>query len=482
MNWILLIEILYIIFIALVCFRIILDTRSSSKALAYILIVVFIPLLGLFIYFSFGINYRKYKIYNKKIFFHKEERKLLISSVKTTRDLILEESNNYLLKYKGLVDLVLNQSFSPISNTNKITILKNGEQKFPKVMEAIRNAKNHIHIEYYIFEMDEIGNQIIDLLIEKAKEGVKVRFIYDDFGSWGIKKRHSKKLRDAGIEIYPFYKIKLIFFANRINYRNHRKIIVIDGKIGFIGGINVCDKYINSTKQQLYWRDTHLMIEGPAVSTLQYVFIGDWNYCAQQKLETNRQIFPDLQNLQFGSHLAQMVASGPDSDTALIEQSICKAISLAKKEILITTPYYAPGDTISNIIMIAALSGVKVRILIPGKSDSIFVNLANLSHVGSLLKAGVEVYMYQKGFVHAKTIVIDGEIAIVGTANMDQRSFELNFEINAIIYEKGIAQIVQEQFYEDLKDSEIVDAPTWYKRKKIRKLIEKMAGLFSPMV
>lgn len=485
MNWILIIEIIYILAVLFVCARVIYDTASTTKTLAYLLAVIFLPFIGIIIYFSIGINYRKRKIYSKKVFNNVE----LVEEMKIQ---ILEEYNNIfdtcaecLKEYRKLALLILNQSLSPITGNNKVSLLLNGEKKFPKVFDAIENAKDHIHIEYYIFSADEIGCEFIDLLIKKAKEGVKVKFIYDDFGSRDIRKTQVPRLIEAGVDAFPFYKIKLIGLANRINYRNHRKIIIIDGKIGFVGGINVCDKYINSSegKNKLYWRDTHIMLEGPVVRTLQYIFIGDWNYCSGTLLKPSSNLFPEDDFSQTGGDkIVQIAFSGPDSDTPLIEQSILQAISLAKKEILITTPYFIPGQSLLDAITVASFSGTKVKLLVPGISDSKLVNFAARSYYGRLMHAGVEIYCYQKGFVHAKTIVTDKELAMVGTANMDIRSFDLNFEVNAIVYDEEIAQELAESFYEDLEFSKKIDYEEWKKRSKWSRFLEKVAGLLSPMM
>lgn len=292
-------------------------------------------------------------------------------------------------------------------------------------------------------------------------------------------------MKAAGIQVFPFYKIKLIAFANRLNYRNHRKIIVVDGVIGFVGGINVSDKYINKTqnKNELYWRDTHLEIEGPTVKSLQYIFMGDWNYCSGEKLEPNKTFFPNDSNFQSKANkIVQIASSGPDSDSPLIQQTLLQAINLAREEILITTPYFIPGDTILENLVIAAASGTKVKLLVPGISDSKFVNYAARSYYGRLLNAGAKIYLYQKGFVHAKTMVVDKKVSIVGTANMDIRSFDLNFEVNAIVYDEEIALELRQAFYEDLNNATIIDLQQWNERSNFTQILEKLAGLFSPLM
>lgn len=485
MNWILLFEILYILVIIVVCGRVIYDTQSTTKTLAYLLAVVFLPFIGIIIYFSVGINYRKRKIYSKKIFNDLEQKNEMQKQILIDSDTIFSTGTESLKNYQKLALLILNQTLSPISSNNEVSLLLNGEKKFPKVFEALKNAKTHIHVEYYIFNADTIGCQLIDLLIEKAQQGLKVRFIYDDFGSREIRKKQVARLKAGGVEAFPFYKIKLIGFANRLNYRNHRKIIVVDGTIGFVGGINVSDKYINSSegKNTLYWRDTHLMIQGPAVRTLQYVFMGDWNYCSGTPLIPDNSFFPEKYVLPSKSgKIVQLAASGPDSDTPLIKQTLMQAINLAKEEILITTPYFIPGQSLLASLKLAAFSGTKIKLLVPGISDSRLVNFAARSYYGRLMKAGAEIYYYQKGFIHAKTMVVDQQLAIVGTANMDIRSFDLNFEINAIVYDEEIAKELRQAFYDDLKFATKIDSEKWKKRPARIHLLEKIAGLLSPLM
>ncbi len=469
---------MYGLVIAAVCIRIILDTRSSTKASAYILLVVFLPLIGIFVYFSVGINYRKRKLYSKSLFAGELSGQVM-AFVEKDRDRIIQGRSATLAPYAGLVELAMSQSFSPLTDDNEVELLINGEEKFPAVMEAIEQAKHHIHLEYYIYEPDVIGTQLMEILMKKAREGVKVRFIFDDFGSRGMRKK-VKMMREAGIEIYPFYEIRLLFLANRLNYRNHRKIMVIDGETGFVGGINVSDKYVNFPGKAGFWRDTHLKVKGSMAHSLQYIFMVDWNFCSARKLEPDRRFFPA--KCGTGSTVGQVVSSGPDSDSPLILQTLCKAIGQAREEVLITNPYFIPDPTIMDMILITAWSGVKVKLLVPGLSDSVFVNRANHSHFAELLRAGVEIYTYTKGFVHAKTIVIDGELAIVGTANMDFRSFDLNFEVNAMLYDEGMASALRDVFHRDLLNAERVDPEAWRRRPVVQRLIDRAVRLFSPLL
>lgn len=484
MNWILIIEIIYIVILILVCLKIIFDTRSTTKTLAYLLFAVFVPLAGIIFYLFFGTNYRKKKIYSKKLIKNEVLTNALETQLYRYSKTVFEEHIQSIGNKKELVRLLLKGNKSPLTARNAVKLLVNGEEKFPELLQALRNAKDHIHIEYYIFEDDEIGRSIEDVLIEKANEGIAIRFIYDDFGSRSLRKRLVKRLRANSIAASPFFEINFIAFANRINYRNHRKIIIIDGRTGFVGGINVSDKYINKPgDKKRYWRDTHLRIDGPGVHQLQYLFLCDWNFCAHENLSPNGAFFPATEAIgQEQNKIVQIAASGPDSERPILLFSILKSIELATNEILITSPYFIPGDSLLDALTIASLSGISVKLLVPGISDSYLVNFAAQSYYNELLKAGVEIYLYKKGFVHAKTLVIDREIAIVGTANMDFRSFDLNFEVNALLYDTEIAIQLSDVFYDDITHSEKIDPMSWMQRPRLHQLFEKIARLVSPLL
>ena len=480
-NWTTIIIIIYAGLLIGVCLRIIYETRSSNKTMAYLLFCIFIPVIGIIFYIVFGINYWVKRLYNKKM----SQDETILEQLKKDINLYTEES----VQQKDLVGtdnnelaaMLFKDLRSPLTRKNKVKLLVNGEEKFPELMGALQQAKHHIHMEYYIYEQDEIGKAIIELLIEKASQGVEVRFIYDDFGSPSIKKKIEKRMREAGIEVHPFHKVHFYLLANRINYRNHRKIVVIDGQTAFVGGINVSDKYINNKKIKLYWRDTHLRIDGPGVYYLQYLFITDWNFCCPKKLKPDQLHFVPNKVIKENTYL-QVAASGPDSLQPSVLFSILQAIYLAKEEILITTPYFIPDESIIEALRIAALSGLSVKLLVPGICDSKFVNAASKSNYNDLLQAGVEIYLYQKGFVHAKTLVTDSKLSIVGTANMDHRSFELNFEVNVNVYDRQFAEQMRKVFFDDLKDAEKIDAELWYKRPAYQQFPEKIARLFSPVM
>ncbi len=484
MNLTLVLEILYILILIFVCLRIILDTRSITKSLAYLLFAIFVPFAGIIFYFLFGINYRTRKMYSKKLVENDELSARLNKQIYQYSKKTLDESSASVQSNKELASMLLKETLSPLTANNSVKLLVNGENKFPEVIKAMKEAKNHIHLEYYIYEDDEIGRKIEQVLVEKAKEGIEVRFIYDDFGSRSIRRTLAHRLNENGVKAYPFLRIYFIALANRLNYRNHRKIIVIDGRTAFVGGINVDDRYINSdTKNNTFWRDTHMRIDGPGVQYLQYLFLCDWNFCADLKLHPNEHFFPpEINSEPRDKKVVQIAASGPDSGVPAILFSILQAISLATKEILITTPYLIPGESLVDALIIASLGGVSVKLLVPGNSDSLLVNAAARSYYGDLLRKGVEIYQYTKGFVHAKTMVTDSKIAMVGTANMDSRSFDLNFEVNAIVYDIGIATELRDIFYEDIKNADKIDAKAWKSRPIYKQFLEKTAKLVSPLL
>ena len=483
MNWILISKVAYLLIVFLVILRVLYDTRSSIKALAYILFIIFVPVAGMLFYFSFGINYRKRKLY-RKISVDEPLRLRIRNNMNTYSEAILD-SGLIEEKYKTLTEFIRRSGSSPLTANNDVKLLINGEDKFPVLVKALLNAKNHIHLEYYIYENDITGNEIAEILIKKAKEGVEVRFMYDDFGSHGLGKSFIQRLKRAGIQTAPFYKIKWYALASRINYRNHRKIIIIDGKVSFVGGINMSDKYRNDleTKNRLYWRDTHLMITGQATAYLQYLFVCDWNFCSNTKLAYSEVYFPDTSQQEIiENDVVQIAASGPDSSQPLIFYSLLEAISCAKKSIYITSPYFIPGESLMDALIIAIQSGLDVKVLIPGISDSKMVNTAASAYYTELLQYGAKIYKYNKGFVHAKTMVIDNDLSIIGSANMDYRSFDLNFEVNAMVYSKNIANQLTVAFEDDLKVSEQIDKDSWIDRPKYIHLWEKAVRLLSPFL
>jgi cardiolipin synthase len=466
----------YIIVSSLVI-TILLKNINPTKTLSYIIILVFFPFLGILVYYLFGQEYRKEKIFNRKDILNKNVVKTVRQNLELSRgelkaiDIVLDE------KIK-LVKLLNTSENAPLTLHNDLLVLKNGEQKFEYLIKDLQNAKHHIHLEYYILKDDIIGSKIIKLICDKAKEGVEVRLSFDDVGS-SISNASKEEMKQSGVQFYPFMPVLFSSLTGKMNYRNHRKIVVIDGYIGYVGGINISDNYMNYDVSN-YWRDTHLRVIGEAVQSLQIHFLTNWDFVSKDNLIISEKYFPKISS---DNELPiQIAASGPDTDWANIMEAIFTAINNAESYIYITTPYFIPNEQIYTALQVAAKSGIIVKLLIPKKSDSKIAKYATDSYLEDLLRADVKVYRYTKGFIHAKTIVIDDIFSTVGTSNMDNRSFNINFEINALIYNKSKAIELKQMFEDDLCDSELVDFTEWENRSTIKKLKESISRLWAPLL
>lgn len=461
---------LYIYTIITTISILLLENRNPSKSISWVLLLLFVPVIGLIFYLIFGQNFRKQKIIAQK--FYRTSEQYPLPSLNAIDTALLDH------KQINLVRLLNKNSDAQTCINNKIEILSDGKSTFDAIFEDIRNAKEHIHIEFFIFGNDKISNELRLLLIEKAKQGVRVRMIYDYWGSFFLSRWYLRTLREAGVFIRPFLPFKLRFGRSKINYRNHRKILIVDGKIGFTGGLNVADRYLFGNALGM-WRDTFVRFEGSVVHSLQHLFLFDW-YFVEQKLITDAKYFPIPHT--YKNNMVQIVHSGPDTDWESIMQGIATAIMSATKYIYIHTPYFIPNEVVNNCIQMAALSGVDVRLMIPSRSDSRLSDLCTWSYLGQIMEAGVKVYQYKRGFLHSKAIVIDDFISIVGSANLDERSFNQNFEVNAFIYELETAQHLKRLFARDMKYSTRLTLSAWNNRKRSQKLKESFARLFSPLM
>jgi cardiolipin synthase len=458
---------------------ILLDNKNPAKSIAYILLLVLVPVWGLIVYYFFGRDLRKQRIFNLK----GATDSLVIENFWTSNNAEFERRFEVAEKKFGDLiapaRLIFNQHQGVITENNHVTLLLNGEAKFPAVLAALELAKHHIHLEYYIFCYDDVGEKIVDVLIRKAQEGVEVRIVIDDLGSTKNNKM-VKKLRRAGIHVHRFMPVYFPFMA-QANFRNHRKIIVIDGRIGFEGGINLDERYLNTGKHKLYWRDTHLQIEGPLVNFLQLQFLLSWHFTSGQTFPMEQPYFGNKFSTE-GKATATLVASGPDSPRPYCMEAILAAINQARSRIWIITPYFIPTDQIITALQIAATNGVDVRIILPGESDSHVVKHASLSYLKPMLRSGVRVFFYQKGFAHAKTITFDQQLSIVGTANMDVRSFYINFEIAALVYDKELCCELDSSFEKDLQSSTEVTFFEWSKRSLANRLLDSVCRLLTPLL
>ena len=474
---------LYVVILIVTAVIIIFDTNNPTKALFYLFLTITIPFVGIAFYYSFGINHRKHKFYKHKVRADKQIVKQLEHLFVKQKNDFERVANENLKHFKSLAYFLFNDS-RELFGQNNYQILINGEEKFPELFKSIKNAKKFIHIEYYIWENDKIGNEFKDILISAFNRGVEIRIIYDDFGSNGIRNNIVKELKTIGVKIFPIIKIKFIGLANRLNHRDHRKIVIIDGEIAFVGGINIADNYDNRQNNKVYWRDTHLKISGYTVNNLQRHFVSSWNTCSDEELKVNNIYFPNLftpyNTLNKG--FSQTIAGGPDYKHSYIQLSFLKIFSLAQDKLYITSPYFIPDVSIKNSLIQSALGGVDVRLLIPDTGDSLLVSSATKSYIGDLLRSNVKVYLYQKGFIHAKTIVADSFLSVIGTANMDERSFSLNFEITSVIYDPEIAHKMERQFLNDLQDSNQISLLEYEQLPGYVKLGYRIARLVSALL
>ena len=460
-------------------FKLLLENKSPIKTHSYLLLLIVVPVIGLLVYIFLGQDYRKNKMYSRKKVLDRDLIQRYVNKQLQASDTPDFVKNDLIRSKLKIIKLLLNNNRSVLTRSNKVEILKNGEEKFPSLLEAIDKAKHHIHIEYYIFENDSIGKSIVDVLVKKAKEGVEIRFIYDDVGTSHLAHKFKKVFLESGVQFKPFSPVYVPQFS-KANFRDHRKIVIIDGKVGFLGGMNVADRYINRDSKNRYWRDTHLKISGDAIKSLQIVFLLNWYFVSKESIGFEDKYFPTFEVNE--KHCVQIAASGPDSDWASIMQAIFLAIATAKKEVLITTPYFIPNSSILTALKTAAMSGINVHILFPEKEDSKIVHAASMSYMREVLRAGVKVSLYTKGFIHAKTIVVDGIMSSVGTANMDYRSFDQNFEVNAIIYAPDVAKELSQQFKTDLEESIPLQLDRWKKRPIRKKILESTARLLAPLL
>ena len=474
-----LVTILYFLTVVFIAILIILENRNPVKTISWILVLVLLPFAGIVIYLFFGQEYRKNKMYSRKGLRNLERlRNLTVEQLDNLPENHLQISDRLYSK-KRLMNLLLSNSNAILTNNNEVSVLRNGEETFPAIFGAIERATHHIHLEYYIVEDDRIGNYLRELLIQKCREGVEVRFIYDDVGSWELKRKWLRTLSDAGVKVDSFMRVRYPMLTSKVNYRNHRKILVVDGETAFVGGLNFADRYQDGVPGIGPWRDTHLKITGGGATALQIIFMADWYFVSKEILKGDNYFKP----FESGDgKLVQIASSGPDSDWESIGQAYFAAIGSATEYVYISSPYLMPPADIITALKTSALGGIDVRIIVPGLSDAITAKWGTNSYIEELLEAGVKIYFYKAGFIHSKVIVVDGTFSSVGTANLDFRSLETNFEVNAMVYDEEIAGILTKQFLEDQDKSDGVVLEDWIKRPRINKIKESFARILSPML
>ncbi|MBR5639727.1 MAG: cardiolipin synthase [Muribaculaceae bacterium] len=452
------------------------ENRNPVKTLAWITVLILLPVVGIILYIFFGRSLRHIRMISRKkrqqLTSRDDIKHLMRSQPVVHYDTLKSERQQ-------MINLVNSVQGSPFLANNEVEIFTNGKDKFDAFKRDLLAAEKYIHIQYYIIENDKIGNEIGDILKAKVKEGVKVRVLYDHVGSFHFDMSYFKKLRKEGVEVYPFMQITFPEFANRINWRNHRKIVVIDGKIGYIGGMNIADRYIDGGKMK-HWRDTHLRVTGDIVAALQVSFAIDWNFMKRELIEV------PVETVEPGSIAnpiaMQLVTGGPTSQWVNMAFVFQKAIDSANKCVYIQTPYFLPSDPLLKALQVAALSKVDVRLMIPRKPDSILLRYASYSYIKQCLTAGIKIYFYEPGMLHSKVVVIDDDFVTTGSTNFDFRSFEHNFEGNLLLYSQEFNQRMKDVMLEDMKQCTRINLRQWRKRPIWQKAVESIVRLFGPLL
>ncbi|MDZ5470356.1 cardiolipin synthase [Bacillus sp. 31A1R] len=476
-GWLRYFSIVITLSVVFIGFIIFFENRHPTQTLTWLIVLGSFPLVGFIFYLLFGRNYRKEKMFRRKYFLDKQAF-LQFGGENDPKS--VEKVNQMDQDQKRLFYLAQKLGNSPISFGTSTKVLTNGEETFSNILEALKGATHHIHLEYYIVRHDELGEKIKQVLIEKAREGVKIRFLYDAVGSWKLSSRYVEEMRREGIGMVPFGPVRMPVLNSKFNFRNHRKIIVIDGSIGFMGGLNIGNEYLGKDEHFGFWRDTHLWLKGEAVRTLQLIFLQDWYYMTNESFLTAEYLSPQLEENIHGG--VQLIAGGPDNEWSVIKNIFFSMITSAKESVWIASPYFIPDEDIFSAIKIAALSGIDVRILVPQKPDKRIVFHASRSYFPELLEAGVKVYEYKKGFMHSKFIIVDHELASIGTSNMDMRSFHLNFEVNAFLYKTRSTEKLVQEFLKDLEDTNQIQMGEFNKRHFGLRILESTSRLLSPLL
>lgn len=461
------------IVVILAIIHVLMDNRLPAKTMAWALVIYFVPVAGIVLYVFFGVNTRRDRLVSERSMNEITRRSML--SFVGQQDLRLPEN------HKQTIDLFVNQSMALPFKDNTVDIYTDGYGFFPALLAAIRNATSHIHIDIYIFADDALGRLVSDSLIDKARQGVEVRVIYDDVGCWNVSRHFFERMREEGIEVCPFLPVRFPSFTSKVNYRNHRKIIVVDGKVGFIGGMNIAQRYVKGVEGRP-WRDTMTKITGSAVYSLQREFLVDWYFVDRTRL-SDRKYYPSVVSSDYDDCLIQIVTGGPVTPFPEIMQGYMRVIIAARRYIYIETPYFIPTEPVLFALKTAALGGIDVRIIVPERSDARFVEWAGRSYLRDMTASGVKVYLYESGFLHSKILVCDDSLATCGSTNVDSRSFENNFESNAFFYDGTVARRFRRIFLEDLGRSvPLSEKPGRMNPGFFPRLWESLTRLLSPLL
>ncbi len=456
---------------------IMLGNKKLESKIAWIIFVLCVPIVGVLFYFILGIEYNRFKKFDPKSDIDQIINKELEDNLEESKQFIKEVGDR-----KNLIQFIERVGHFPLTFETKTEILNNGPEKFERLKQELKKAKQFIHLEYFILKEGSLLTEITEILKQKVKEGVKVKILYDDFGCVDLSNHYLEELHQSGIETACFNKIDFRLFRPSVNYRNHRKIVVIDNKVAFTGGINIGDEYIHKDSYYGFWRDTHILLEGNAAREMNSIFIRDWYHTTNELLL--EPMYKEYHPVNNKNSAVQVVADGPDNELEIIRDGFFKMITLAKKRIWLTTPYLIPNSELITALRVASMSGVDVRILVPGKHDKgkKIIYRATQAYFSELLEAGVNIYTYSNLFMHSKILIIDDDLASIGTVNFDYRSFGLHFEDTVILYKDPSIETLIQNYQEDLLVSKPVIFEEWKKRKKLQKMEESLVRIFSPLL
>ncbi|MDE6379898.1 MAG: cardiolipin synthase [Muribaculaceae bacterium] len=447
------------------------ENKNPIRAISWTLALLFLPVVGVVFYLFFGRSLKGKAMVSRKV-----RRKLLERSRPKQHSFSNADLSPEQIR---MIKLAHNLCHAHLDCNNSVEIFTDGRAKFERLKEDIRSATDFIFIQYYIYSDDRLGNEITDLLADKARQGVRVKVLYDHVGSFSTRNRFFARMRELGIDSHPFFRVTFRKLANRINWRNHRKIAVIDGRVGYIGGMNIADRYVERSREGRIWRDTHLRVEGPVIESMMYSFAIDWNFL---RPDADVQPVSAIRHEEPGDVDMQLVTSGPVDKWNNLVLCFQQAIASARRRIYIQTPYFLPTDALLKALQGAALSGIDVRIMIPEKTDSILLGYGSRSYIDDCLKAGVKVYLFTPGMLHAKTMVIDDDFVTTGSVNFDFRSFENNFEANLLIYSESVNRRMRDIFFQDLSACRKLTLSSWRSRPRSSRVLESLVRLFAPIL
>ncbi len=465
-NWL---NILLLVILISIILMEIAENGHPIRTLTWILLLVFLPVIGLILYFFFGLD-RK----NRRMVSVEDMDRFQQLTDKAVEGQVCEDPP---AGVRNLITLLHTAGKAVPVRGNDVRVYTDFSAMYSDLLADLESAQHHIHFQFFKFEDDEMGRKAEEILVRKAQEGVEVRLQIDDLANLS-RRRFFRRMAKKGVQVRPFFRVQL-FLSSDTNYRNHRKNVVIDGRVGYTGGMNIAKRYAIGIRNGV-WRDTHIRVEGPVVAEMQTAFLVDWKFSTKQLLD-DPVYFPQVPPA--GNLLMQVATSGPLGEFRVIMQAILRVFSESRKYVYVQTPYFIPNEPLGAALRNCALAGVDVRLIIPRRDDvNIITTLASRSYIKDLLAAGVKVYFYDKGFMHAKTVVADDNVCSIGSTNLDIRSFEQDFEINAFIYDKKMAKQMRDQFLLDLESCTQVDPERWARRSRVHRFWESVARLFSPIL